>query len=298
MASSARHNPRVKVRCGRLPASRPSGLRANLLVAWLLSSLLPGCAFFGTPPFRAAPSAGADVVIPPGGGAADIAGRRGLVKSGTGFFVARGGLLLTSAHVVVDCPAISVRQNGRTARWTRLIALDPRADLALVASDLTPLRIATVAAVGQMSNGDRVFGLGYEVPGSRPPEPVLIRGSFAGRATAPSGAAAFLIRTRVLAGASGGLVVDKTGGLLGMILGYDTDYPDFGIVVANSEIDRFMAANAVPLSHAPVRPGNSAAVERRLIETSALVQCAPEPEWSGADRLRANGARSEAPARS
>jgi hypothetical protein len=89
---------------------------------------------------------------------------------------------------------------------------------------------------------------------------------------------AFVIRAKVPQGASGGPVVDRDGSLVGMIVGYDPDSPGRSIIVANSEIDAFLAANGVRLDDAPIPPRHPAVIERMLLDASALVQCVPGPQ--------------------
>jgi S1-C subfamily serine protease len=246
----------------------------------MVLSLLSACAYSEPPPWSAVTFRQGSLAIPREEGSSSVGtspslGERGLVRSGTGFFVTHGGVLLTSAHVVAGCPAISVWRDGQPANRTRLMAIDPRHDLALVTSDLAPPQIAAAPTGRPLSIGERVFLLGFGVRETQPPAPVLIHGTFAGYAATPNGAKAFVIRAEVPRGASGGLVIDRSGGLLGMIVGYDTDSPDLGIVVANSEIENFLAANGVRLNKLSAPARRPPAVERLIQGVSALVQCTP-----------------------
>jgi hypothetical protein len=70
------------------------------------------------------------------------------------------------------------------------------------------------------------FALGYGVSVKRPLTPVLIRGLLARGAGTPSGAPILTIHAKVPEGASGGLVIDSAGSLVGMIMGYYADEPN------------------------------------------------------------------------
>jgi tetratricopeptide (TPR) repeat protein len=64
-----------------------------------------------------------------------------MVSSGAGFFVSKNGHLLTNFHVVESCrqPTIQSRHSTGSAN---VVALDPANDLALLATNLKPVRIA------------------------------------------------------------------------------------------------------------------------------------------------------------
>jgi S1-C subfamily serine protease len=277
MVGSGRRSHGTRLGEGRSRARRHCASSVGLLLAGAIStSLLVACAVpQQVPAARATAPEGVAThswdAAPPGD-RLRLSGGRNLVRSGSGFFVSPAGRLVTSAHVVTGCTAISVRRDGQPAGQAVLLAIDPRNDLALVASNLAAPQIASGSARRQLAIGERVFGLGFSVRENRP---VRIGGSFAGRAILPGKDKAFVIRAHVPPGASGGLVVTQTGSLVGMIVGYDTDSPGLAIVVANTEIDRFLAAHGISLYHAPVASRHTAAIERHLLSASVVVQCVP-----------------------
>jgi S1-C subfamily serine protease len=63
------------------------------------------------------------------------------LSRGTGFFVSKDGRLLTNFHVIDSCRQLTV-QSGRLSGAARVVATDPANDLALLATNLKPSRIA------------------------------------------------------------------------------------------------------------------------------------------------------------
>lgn len=270
MVGSGSRSHRIRLGETSSQARQRSALPTSLLLAGaVLASLIAACTVQRQPSglLATAPEAAAaytwDVPTP---------GGRNLARSGSGFFVSAGGHLVTSAHVVAGCPAIWVQRDGGPPARAALRAIDARNDLALLASDLAAPQIAVLSGRRHVDIGERVLGLGFSARENRQ---ILIRGSVAGRATLPGKGAAFVIRARVPRGASGGLVVNQTGSLVGMIVGYDTDSPGLTIIVASAEIDRFLATHSVRLNNPPAAPRHSDAAERLLVGASAVVQCVP-----------------------
>ena len=60
---------------------------------------------------------------------------------GTGFFVSKDGRLLTNFHVIDSCRQLTV-QSGRLSGTARVVATDAANDLALLATNMKPVRIA------------------------------------------------------------------------------------------------------------------------------------------------------------
>ena len=85
---------------------------------------------------------------------------RNAVSTGTGFFVAPGGYLVTNNHVIQDRTDYAVRDlKGRFYKATA-VARDTTRDLALlkVSGSFAPLRVASSETV---SKGQRVLAVGY-----------------------------------------------------------------------------------------------------------------------------------------
>lgn len=201
--------------------------------------------------------------------------RAGLVKSGTGFFVSREGLLLTSAHVVTGCHDISIWARDGVQRRARIVAKDVMRDIALLATGSHSPRYYALGGRGSAPVGEEVFTLGFGVIPAEPLKPIVTAGNFAGDSRAPRGNRILVIRARLHAGNSGGAVIDAAGSLLGMVIGREQTWPEFGVLIPSSELVPMVSAYTPPAAAAPPRPpGESPPALLRAI--SALIQCVPD----------------------
>ena len=198
------------------------------------------------------------------------------VKSGTGFFVSPGGLLLTSAHVVAGCRGIIIWPITGHEWVGQVVSADESLDIALVsAQGEAPGFSLIVHDNGSPRSGEAVTTIGLGIRSSRPREPVVTTGSVIGRAMDTAGHSLLLIKARLRDGNSGGPVIDANGTLLGMVTGRDTNRPEIGVAIPTNAIDMFLSRygigpmpSASPLPH-PKNPTDL------LKAISALVQCAP-----------------------
>ncbi len=185
------------------------------------------------------------------------------VSHGTGFAVAPG-TIVTNAHVVQDAYrdgelriAIVPPESGG-AVFGRIVALDARRDLALIAMEdgvrLPPLALAggapqdsgEVAAVGYPMNVDRAQGLSLEDIFTAQP-PVKSRGFLSG--FRPSRQFDTVLHTAPIArGNSGGPLLDGCGRVLGVnSFGAESEGADgeFFFAVSARELVPFLRANEV-----------------------------------------------------
>jgi co-chaperonin GroES (HSP10) len=153
--------------------------------------------------------------------------KRLAISTGTGFFVAPNGYLVTNNHVIDDTTDYAVRDfKGRFYR-TQLIARDPKHDLALlkVAGNFPSLRIAHSDTV---SKGQRVFAVGYPqiaIQGNESKVTDGIISSFSGIRNDDDW---FQISVPIQGGNSGGPLVTESGSVV-------------GVVVASVNVSRFYA---------------------------------------------------------
>jgi serine protease Do len=93
-----------------------------------------------------------------------LVSREKAAKSGTGFFINGRGQVLTAAHVVHDCPAISIKADGK-ATDAKVVAESLLLDLAVIETGMSsahsiPLRIGTAYDLGE-----GVTNVGYPLEG-------------------------------------------------------------------------------------------------------------------------------------
>jgi hypothetical protein len=133
------------------------------------------------------------------------------LSRGTGFFVSKDGRLLTNFHVIDSCRQLTV-QSGRLSGAARVVATDAANDLALLATNLKPARIA-----------DWRYSL-------REDEPVVVYGFPLGGGRAIGGKVLGLTGWRhnklLFAqagsepGMSGGVIMDGSGLVIGINVGF------------------------------------------------------------------------------
>jgi S1-C subfamily serine protease len=138
------------------------------------------------------------------------------VSFGTGFFVSSSGHVLTNQHVVNGCVTVSVSRPGSSGSEARIAGSDPRNDLALLATDMRPVKVSTFRT--GLHLGETVFVYGFPLVGL-----LSTTGNFTvGNVTAMSGVGddtrMFQISAPVQPGNSGGPLLDKFGNVVGVIV--------------------------------------------------------------------------------
>jgi S1-C subfamily serine protease len=143
--------------------------------------------------------------------------KRTALSTGTGFFVAPGGYLVTNHHVVDDTTDYAIRDHkGRFYKAT-IVARDSNRDLALLKVDgaFPTLRIVSSDAV---SKGQRVLAVGYpqiSIQGNESKVTDGIISSFSGVRNDESW---FQISVPIQGGNSGGPLVTESGGVVGVVV--------------------------------------------------------------------------------
>ena len=175
-------------------------------------------------------------------------------SSGTGFFVATDGAVITNAHVVENCGAIRVTASQGATADAKIVARDVRNDLALLGTGLTVKKVAAFRASIRL--GEPVEAFGY------PLADVLARsGNFTlGNVSALVGIGEdsryLQISAPVQPGNSGGPLLDQSGNLVGvvsaklnalkMMLATNGDIPqNVNFAIKASIVTSFMEANGV-----------------------------------------------------
>ena len=237
------------------------------------------------------------------------------VSHGTGFAVGPGRIV-TNAHVVQDAAkddklrvAIVPPESGG-AVFGRILAIDARRDLALIATEeplrLPPLALAggapqdsgDVAAVGYPMNVDRAQGLSIEDIFTAQP-PVKSRGFLSG--FRPSRQFDTVLHTAPIArGNSGGPLLDGCGRVIGVnSFGAESEGADgeFFFAVSARELVPFLRANEVAprINETPCRSlaDLDAAEQARSLKEQQAARAAMEQRAAGL-RTRQDRARFEA----
>ncbi len=138
--------------------------------------------------------------------------------SGTGFFIASDGTLVTNAHVVANCRTVMVEAAGNATGPARLLGLDADNDLALLRAELIPKEIADFASPRDPAVDEPVAVVGFPLHGRVAIKPILVTGHVLARARAKrAGSGRFRLRADIRRGNSGGPVLDRRGLVIGVI---------------------------------------------------------------------------------
>jgi len=136
--------------------------------------------------------------------------------TGSGFFIAEDGYLLTNFHVVENASAVKVKYEGQI-RDATLVRKDKGADLAVlrVPCKSTPLPFGESQ---KMKVGERVFTLGFPLTQLQGEEPKFTDGSISSLTGFQDDAGSFQISVPIQPGNSGGPLVNSSGQLIGVIV--------------------------------------------------------------------------------
>jgi S1-C subfamily serine protease len=205
--------------------------------------------------------------------AADSGAAAARVKSGTGFFVSPEGYLVTSAHVVAGCPAISVWAADGAQRRGRIVVIEPKLDIAVIKVPGPAVAYVPVSVTEDSPIGEQVLALGYGIVVSDPKKAIQTTGVYIGQDVTEGGVRVRVIRARLLKGNSGGPVVGMDGTLLGMVLGRYTGQPGHAVILPTTQIEAFLADHGLNLLTR--EPTSLQSVPELLTAISTLVQCVP-----------------------
>jgi len=136
-------------------------------------------------------------------------------SSGTAFFIAQDGTLVTNAHVIDSCTEVQIKASNGSVSSARVLARDTTNDLALIKIDKPAEKIASLRIGARLGEGVSAFGFPHT-------EMLATSGNFTlGNITALSGMgddSRFIqISTPVQAGNSGGPLLDQKGNLVGVV---------------------------------------------------------------------------------
>ncbi len=134
---------------------------------------------------------------------------------GTGFFVAKDGQALTNAHVVDGCHGVLVRFGGKEMA-AQVVARDGRNDLALLATDLQPLNVASWRPL--IRQGEDIVVYGFPLPGVLAAGGNVAEGIVTALAGLGNDSRYMQISAPVQPGNSGGPLFDRNGNVVGIVV--------------------------------------------------------------------------------
>lgn len=137
--------------------------------------------------------------------------------SGSGVVVATQGRVLTNAHVIDQCGAITVAIAGEP-RPARVVAVDAKVDLALLATERALPRAARLRAPVLTRSGEEIVAVGFPLSGLLSAEPIVTTGIVSALAGIRGDPTQLQISAPVQPGNSGGPVFDMNGNVVGVVV--------------------------------------------------------------------------------
>lgn len=139
------------------------------------------------------------------------------VASGSGFIVSNQTYVLTNAHVIKDCVAVTVRIDDRDIRAI-VRARDSRNDLALLRLPAGKHPVAAFQGNNALYPGDSVVAIGYPLSDLLASEGNVSVGTVSALAGMGNNASILQISNPIQPGNSGGPLFDATGQVVGIIV--------------------------------------------------------------------------------
>lgn len=141
--------------------------------------------------------------------------RRGKTSSGTGFFINKGGMLVTNAHVVNGCSDVKVKYRSNPPLPATVVARDRRNDLAILktgirSADFSPLRL-------KVELGEAVAAFGYPLASLLSKSGNFSLGNVTSLAGVSDDIRKLQISVPVQPGNSGGPLLDYQGNVVGVV---------------------------------------------------------------------------------
>jgi serine protease Do len=204
-------------------------------------------------------------------------------SSGTGFFVATNGALITNAHVVENCAAIHVTTSEGATSDAKIVARDVRNDLALLGTDLTAKKVAALRASIRL--GEPVEAFGYPFADVLAKSGNFTLGNVSALVGIGEDSRYLQISAPVQPGNSGGPLLDQNGNLVGVVsaklnalrvmVATNGDIPEnVNFAIKASIVTSFMEANSVAYTTGgatqPIPPADLADQAKAM---SAFIEC-------------------------
>jgi serine protease Do len=140
-------------------------------------------------------------------------------SSGTGFRVTDAGHVLTNFHVAGQCRRIRLHRQGEAPIDATLVAHDEVNDLAIVkAASALPGTIASFSGKSSVRAGSEIVVFGFPLTGLLSDSGNFTTGNITSMAGLGNDSRMFQISAPVQPGNSGGPVLDRTGGVVAVIV--------------------------------------------------------------------------------
>ncbi|MBX9646522.1 MAG: serine protease [Xanthobacteraceae bacterium] len=210
---------------------------------------------------------------------------------GTAFAVTKDGDLVTNAHVVAGCTAVTARL-GATEFQGNVVVRDDNDDLALVHLSNQSTHFAFLRKRPEVRVGDTAITFGFPLPNALSHDGNLTVGYVSSLAGVSDNPTYFQVSTPIQPGSSGGSLLDSGGNVIGVVAKRmnPEKFPSKGdtaqlvnFAVSLKVLRTFLDRNKIALTERDSSKGLSVADvgdEARLFSYS--VRCAPNNQMSTA----------------
>ena len=182
----------------------------------------------------------------------DLQGKQ-LIRTGSGFFVAEDGALVTNSQLVDGCALISISPIFGEMVTATPIGIDRTLDLALLHAKVTPPAIASFTGSDGALNGEPIYVSGYPGLGAMTAEATLTSVRILGSQKTALSVSAMVIKGAILSGNNGGPLLEGSGGVIGIVLPNKTEtyaatggtFEAIGLVLPNEPLQHFLREHGV-----------------------------------------------------
>jgi S1-C subfamily serine protease len=177
-----------------------------------------------------------------------------LAWSGTGFFIADDGLILTNRHVAKDSKTLLVVMPNGDLVSADVVAIDEAYDLALIRANVKQkVPFIHISPTDLPSEGADCVVMGFPMIDQLGVDLKITRGVVSSSATDQGSGADVLTDAKVNPGNSGGPIVDKFGNVMAIVCMKSLttgEYDSYGIGISAGHIREFLHRN-----HVDAQPG-------------------------------------------
>ncbi len=205
-----------------------------------------------------------------------------LFATGTGFYVARDGSLITNNHVVAECSTMRI-SDGRDGIPVKVVAVDPQRDLALLQAS-KPVDTVALFRADKSKLGENVVVVGFPLSGLLSSQPIVTSGIISALAGMRDNQHELQISAPIQPGNSGGPLFDSTGRIAGVVVAtLDTVRlaRAIGVVPENvnfaikgDEARQFLSAHGVAVATADTsKELSTAAIAEQAVKMTVRLEC-------------------------
>lgn len=205
-----------------------------------------------------------------------------LRATGTGFYVAHDGSLITNNHVVAECASLRI-SDGDKGVPVKVIAVDGQRDLALLQAPKAADAVAVFRS-DKSRLGENVVVVGFPLSGLLSSQPIVTSGIISALAGMRDNPRELQISAPVQPGNSGGPLFDGSGRIAGVVVAtLDTVQlaRAIGVVPENvnfaikaEEARQFLAAHGVTVATADSgKELSTAAIAEQAVKMTVRLEC-------------------------